>query len=57
VDIAQPSVMAGALIGALVPVAFSAILILGVERNSERMIVEIRRQFKEDPGILEGTSK
>ncbi len=57
VDIAQPAVMAGALIGALVPVAFSAILILGVERNSERMIVEIRRQFKEDPGILEGTSK
>lgn len=57
VNIAQPSVLAGALIGSLVPVAFSAILILGVERNSERMIVEIRRQFKEDPGILEGTSK
>jgi K(+)-stimulated pyrophosphate-energized sodium pump len=57
VNIAQPSVLAGALIGTLIPVAFSAILILGVERNSERMIVEIRRQFKDDPGILEGTSK
>jgi len=57
VNIAQPSVLAGALIGAMVPVAFSAILILGVERNSERMITEIRRQFDEDPGILEGTSK
>jgi K(+)-stimulated pyrophosphate-energized sodium pump len=57
VDIAQPSVLAGALIGAMVPVAFSAILILGVERNSERMITEIRRQFNEDPGILAGTSK
>ena len=57
VNIANPAVLAGALIGALVPVAFSAILILGVERNSERMIVEIRRQFDEDPGILEGTSK
>ncbi|MFW9788465.1 MAG: sodium-translocating pyrophosphatase, partial [Candidatus Thorarchaeota archaeon] len=56
VNIADPAVLAGALIGALVPVAFSAILILGVESNSERMIVEIRRQFDEDPGILEGTS-
>ncbi|MFX1560101.1 MAG: sodium-translocating pyrophosphatase [Promethearchaeota archaeon] len=57
VDISHPAVLAGALIGTLVPVTFSAILILGVERNSERMIEEIRRQFKEDPGILEGTSK
>ncbi|MHA2141170.1 MAG: sodium-translocating pyrophosphatase [Candidatus Thorarchaeota archaeon] len=57
VNLATPVVLAGALIGALVPVTFSAILILGVERNSERMIEEIRRQFREDPGILEGTSK
>ena len=57
VDLASPFVMAGALIGSVIPVAFSAILILGVERNSERMITEIRRQFAEDPGILEGTSK
>jgi len=57
VNLANPFVMAGALIGALVPVGFSAMLILGVEDNSERMITEIRRQFAEDPGILEGTSK
>ncbi|MHA2378770.1 MAG: sodium-translocating pyrophosphatase [Candidatus Thorarchaeota archaeon] len=57
VNIADPFVMAGALIGALVPVAFSAMLILGVEDNSERMITEIRRQFSSDPGILEGDSK
>ncbi|MFW9792908.1 MAG: sodium-translocating pyrophosphatase [Candidatus Thorarchaeota archaeon] len=57
VNIAHPSVLAGALMGALVPVIFSSILILGVERNSERMIEEIRRQFRDDPGILEGTSK
>ena len=57
VNLAAPVVLAGALIGALVPVTFSAILILGVERNSERMITEIRRQFRDDPGILEGTSK
>jgi K(+)-stimulated pyrophosphate-energized sodium pump len=57
VNISHPAVLAGALIGTLIPVAFSAILILGVENNSERMITEIRRQFEEDPGILEGTSK
>ncbi len=57
VNIAHPSVLAGALMGALVPVVFSSILILGVERNSERMIEEIRRQFNDDPGILKGTSK
>ncbi len=57
VNLADPAVLAGALIGALVPVVFSAILILGVERNSERMITEIRRQFDEDPGILAGTSR
>ncbi|MGY5863672.1 MAG: sodium-translocating pyrophosphatase [Candidatus Thorarchaeota archaeon] len=56
VNMAHPSVLAGALMGSLVPVVFSSILILGVERNSERMIEEIRRQFREDPGILEGTS-
>jgi K(+)-stimulated pyrophosphate-energized sodium pump len=57
VNLADPAVLAGALIGALVAVVFSAILILGVERNSERMITEIRRQFDEDPGILAGTSR
>jgi K(+)-stimulated pyrophosphate-energized sodium pump len=57
VDLAVPSVLAGAFIGSLVPPTFSAILILGVGRNSERMIAEIRKQFADDPGILEGTSK
>ncbi|MBD3405431.1 MAG: sodium-translocating pyrophosphatase [Candidatus Lokiarchaeota archaeon] len=57
VDLASPFVLAGAFIGSLVPAAFSAILILGVGRNSERMIAEIRRQFEADPGILKGTSK
>ena len=56
VDLADPFILAGAFIGALVPVTFSALLILGVDRNSGRMIKEIRRQFDEDPGILAGTS-
>ncbi len=57
VNLADPFVMAGALIGSLVPVGFSAMLILGVEDNSERMITEIRRQFAKDPGIIGGTSE
>ncbi len=57
VNLADPFILAGAFIGALIPVTFSAMLILGVDRNAGRMIEEIRRQFKEDPGILEGTSK
>lgn len=56
VDLANPFILAGAFIGALVPVTFAALLILGVDRNSARMIEEIRRQFDEDPGILAGTS-
>ncbi|MFW9849366.1 MAG: sodium-translocating pyrophosphatase [Candidatus Thorarchaeota archaeon] len=57
VNLADPFILAGAFIGSLIPITFSAMLILGVDRNSGRMIEEIRRQFKEDPGILEGTSK
>lgn len=56
VNIANPFILAGAFIGALVPITFAAMLILGVDRNAGRMITEIRRQFKDDPGILEGTS-
>ncbi|MHA3963392.1 MAG: sodium-translocating pyrophosphatase [Candidatus Thorarchaeota archaeon SMTZ1-45] len=57
VNISNPFILAGVFIGALVPVTFTAMLILGVDRNAGRMIKEIRRQFEADPGILEGTSK
>ncbi|MHA2423750.1 MAG: sodium-translocating pyrophosphatase [Candidatus Thorarchaeota archaeon] len=57
VNLADPFILAGAFIGALIPITFSAMLILGVDKNAGRMIEEIRRQFREDPGILEGTSK
>jgi len=57
VNISNPFVLAGLFIGSLVPVTFTALLILGVDRNTGRMISEIRRQFDDDPGILAGTSK
>jgi K(+)-stimulated pyrophosphate-energized sodium pump len=53
-DIMDPIVLLGALIGIAIPAVFSAMLMLGVGRNAERMIAEIRRQFKEIPGLKEG---
>jgi K(+)-stimulated pyrophosphate-energized sodium pump len=53
-DIMDPLVLMGALVGLAIPAVFSAMLMLGVGRNAERMIAEIRRQFKEIPGLREG---
>jgi K(+)-stimulated pyrophosphate-energized sodium pump len=53
-DIMNPFVLMGALIGVAIPAVFSAMLMLGVGRNAERMIAEIRRQFREIPGLREG---
>jgi K(+)-stimulated pyrophosphate-energized sodium pump len=50
----NPMVLLGMLIGLAIPAVFSAMLMLGVGRNAERMIAEIRRQFKEIPGLREG---
>jgi K(+)-stimulated pyrophosphate-energized sodium pump len=44
----------GALIGVAMPAVFSAMVMLGVGRNAGRMIEEIRRQFREIPGLKEG---
>ncbi len=53
-DIMNPTVFFGMLIGAAVPAVFSAMLILGVDRNAQRMVAEIHRQFKEIVGLKEG---
>ncbi len=53
-DIINPRVFFGLLIGAAVPAVFSAMLMLGVNRNAERMVKEIHRQFNEIPGLKEG---
>ncbi|MBN2335435.1 sodium-translocating pyrophosphatase [Candidatus Bathyarchaeota archaeon] len=54
-DLMDPLVMMGIFIGMSIPVIFSAMIILGVSKNAYRMIEEIRRQFKEIPGLMEGT--
>ncbi|MCJ7632931.1 sodium-translocating pyrophosphatase [Candidatus Bathyarchaeota archaeon] len=53
-DIMNPLVLTGALIGIAIPCIFSSMLILGVCRNAFRMVNEIRRQFREIPGLKEG---
>jgi K(+)-stimulated pyrophosphate-energized sodium pump len=55
-DVLDPLVLLGALIGIAIPAVFSAMVMLGVGRNATRMIAEIRRQFREIPGLREGKS-
>ncbi|NIO44233.1 MAG: sodium-translocating pyrophosphatase [Candidatus Aenigmarchaeota archaeon] len=57
IDIMNPFVLAGALIGIAIPPLFSALTILGVGKNAFRMINEVRRQFKEIPGLIKGKTK
>ena len=53
-NLLNPKVILGAFVGIAMPALFSAMVMLGVGRNAERMIEEIRRQFKEIPGLKEG---
>ena len=53
-DITNPVVFFGLLVGAAIPAVFSAMLMLGVNRNAQRMVAEIHRQFKEIVGLKEG---
>ncbi len=53
-DVMNPIVFFGMIIGVAIPAVFSAMLIMGVDRNAQRMIAEIHRQFKEIPGLKEG---
>ena len=53
-DLLNPLVLTGALIGIAIPAVFSAMVMLSVGKNAFRMINEIRRQFREIPGLKEG---
>jgi K(+)-stimulated pyrophosphate-energized sodium pump len=57
VDIAQPDVFVGGLLGAMLVFLFASLAIRAVGRAAHGMINEVRRQFREDPGIMAGTSK
>jgi len=57
VDIAQPDVFVGGLLGAMLVFLFASLAIRAVGRAAHEMINEVRRQFKADPGIMAKTSK
>ena len=57
IDLLVPTVIIGLLIGAMLPFLFSAITMEAVSKAAYKMIEEVRRQFKADKGILEGTSR
>lgn len=57
IDITSTEVIIGVLIGGVVPYLVAAITMTSVGKGAFIMIEEIRRQFKEIPGLLEGTGK
>ena len=57
INILDPRVMAGLLIGGMLSFLFSALTISSVSRAANKMIDEVRRQFREAPGIMAGTQK
>ncbi len=57
IDITRPTVIAGMLIGGMLPFLFSALTMEAVGKAAFEMIEEVRRQFREIPGIMEGKGK
>ncbi|EHM09699.1 vacuolar-type H(+)-translocating pyrophosphatase [Thermanaerovibrio velox DSM 12556] len=57
IDLKDPKVMVGLFMGGLLPFIFSALSIQAVGRAAQRMIDEVRRQFREIPGIMQGTAE
>lgn len=57
IDIYKADVLSGLFIGAMIPFIFSSLAINAVGKAAMAMVEEVRRQFREIPGILEGTGK
>ncbi len=57
ISLTNPLVIIGLFLGAMLPFLFSAITMEAVSKAASEMIEEVRRQFREIPGIMEGTGK
>jgi len=57
VDISNPAVLIAGFIGAMLPFFFSSQAISAVGKAAAEMVAEVRRQFREIPGIMDGTGK
>ena len=53
----NPVVLVGVFVGAMLPFLFSALTMSAVGKSAQHVVLEVRRQFAKDPGILAGTSE
>ncbi len=56
-DILGPTMLPGLLIGAMMPYLFSALTMMAVGKAAHEIVLEVRRQFHEIPGLMEGTGQ
>jgi K(+)-stimulated pyrophosphate-energized sodium pump len=56
-DLANPLIIVGLMVGAAVPFIFSAVTLLAVGKTANLMVDEVRRQFRDIPGLIEGKAK
>ena len=56
INLLQPQILVGLVIGAMLPFLFSALTMQAVGRAAQGIVEEVRRQFREIPGLMEGTA-
>lgn len=57
IDLINPTAIAGLFIGALIPFSIASMTLKAVSRTADKLVHEIRRQFREITGLMEGTAK